>query len=199
MWPDENDVIEFKEEANETEEKKTLERNGVRVSTFLYNRETAKFATEIYAWLYLGNADNAASKTEMLGLDGFKMTHCLNCRMNGKTPFKNKITYMVLKLVDEPAEDLMKSLNEAMPFIEKVRTGGGKILIHCDGTKKKPGKQSRASAIVIGYLMKSQKIKYKKAAKQVQQARARMFQSPVTPNHGFAQQLMKMARKEGYK
>merc|ERR1719193_710404 len=28
----------------------------------------------------------------MLQLDGFKMTHCLNCRMNGKTPFPSQFT-----------------------------------------------------------------------------------------------------------
>jgi len=195
MWPDEQDCDEFKGQNAETEEMKTLERNGEKISTFLYERETAKFSTEIYPWLYLGNADNAASKVEMLKLSGFKMTHCLNCRMNGKTPFeKEGVEYMVLKLVDEPAEDLMPSLKDAYGFIDKVRKGGGKILVHCDGTKSKVGNQSRASAIVIGYLMKSQKIKYSQALKQVQTARKRMFQKLVKPNHGFVQQLKKMEK-----
>jgi len=194
MWPDEQDCDEFTEQKAESEEMKTLERTKEKVSTFLYERETAKFSTEIYPWLYLGNADNAASKREMLQLQGFKMTHCLNCRMNGKTPFKKDLEYLVLKLVDEPAEDLMPCLKEAYEFIDNVRKGGGKILVHCDGTKAKVGYQSRASAIVIGYLMKSQKIKYVQAQKQVQTARKRMFQKPVKPNHGFVQQLKKMEK-----
>jgi len=196
MWPDEQDCDEFKGQSAEVEEMKTLERNGKKISTFLYERETAKFSTEIYPWLYLGNADNAASKEEMLKLKGYVMTHCLNCRMNGKTPFaKQGVDYMVLKLVDEPAEDLMPSLSEAYGFIDKVRKEGGKILVHCDGTKKKVGRQSRGSAILIGYLMKSQKIKYSQALKQVQTARKRMFQKKVDPNHGFVQQLKKMEKK----
>jgi len=195
MWPDEEDVSEFKSSGNEAEEKRTLERTGEKVSTFLYERETAKFSTEILPWLYLGNADNAASKREMLQLEGFKMTHCLNCRMNGKTPYAKQIEYCVLKLVDEPSEDIERNLKIAYDFIEKALKDGGKILVHCDGTKKKPGNQSRASAILIGYLMKSQQIKFKQALKQVQTARKKMYQIPVSPNHGFVQQLTKMGRK----
>jgi len=195
MWPDEEDVSDFKETNNEAEETRVLQRTGVKVSTFLFERETAKFSTEIYPWLFLGNADNAASKREMLQLEGFKMTHCLNCRMNGKTPFTKDIEYCVLKLVDEPSEEIEKNLKIAYDFIDKVRKGGGKILVHCDGAKGNPGPQSRASAILIGYLMLSQKIKYKDALKQVQMARKKMYQKPVEPNHGFVQQLTKMGRK----
>jgi len=195
MWPDEEDVSDFKDVGEEAEETRVLERTGEKVSTFLYERETATFSTEIYPWLYLGNADNAASKREMLQLDGFKMTHCLNCRMNGKTPFPKQIEYCVLKLVDEPSEEIEKNLRIAYDFIDKVRKGGGKILVHCDGKKGNPGNQSRASAILIGYLMMSQKITFKKALKQVQNARKKMYQKPVNPNHGFVQQLTKMGRK----
>merc|ERR550534_2643187 len=92
-------------------------------------------------------------------------------------------------------EEIEKNLKIAYDFIDKVRKGGGKILVHCDGQKGKPGPQSRASAILIGYLMLSQKIKYKVALKQVQSARKRMYQDPVSPNHGFVQQLTKMGRK----
>jgi len=195
MWPDEEDVSDFKDVGDEAEETRVLERTGEKVSIFLYERETAKFSTEIYPWLYLGNADNAASKREMLKLDGFKMTHCLNCRMNGKTPFPNEIKYCVLKLVDEPSEDIERNLKIAYDFIDEVRKCGGKILVHCDGKKGNPGNQSRASAIMIGYLMMSQRIKYKAALKQVQNARKKMYQIPVNPNHGFVQQLTKMGRK----
>jgi len=194
MWPDEEDVSDFKETGDEIEETRVLQRTGEKVSIFLYERETAKFSTEIYPWLYLGNADNAASKREMLQLDDFKMTHCLNCRMNGKTPFK-EIQYCVLKLVDEPSEDIERNLKIAFDFIDSVRKGGGKILVHCDGKKGNPGNQSRASAIMIGYLMMSQRIKFKAALKQVQDARKKMYQKPVNPNHGFVQQLTKMGRK----
>jgi len=173
------------------------------VSTFHYQREVAKLATEILApWLYLGNATNAADYTQM-HLKGYTMTHCLNCRMNGKKPHKD-VTYNVLSLQDGPAEDLIKQLKLAIPFIQSVKDKGQdyKILVHCDD--KITGKAdvdipkyllSRSSAIVIGYLMKKEKKTYKEALKFVNDKRKAMFQKPVTPNHGFVQQLRKMEKR----
>jgi len=179
-----------------------LPRSGEMVSKFHYQDRVSRFSTEVLdGWLYLGNAENAASSTQMMKYEGFKMTHCLNCRMNGSTPFKGDITYKVLKLVDEPAEDLVKQVNIAYDFIDGVRKSGGKILVHCDGeynpaTKTCSTKQSRASAIVMGYLMKSKKVRgYKAAAAHVKKARDKMFQKNVQPNHGFQQQLTKLAKR----
>merc|ERR1712087_336262 len=161
------------------------------VSTFHYQREVAKLSTEILGpWLYLGNATNAGEFTQM-HLKGHTMTHCLNCRMNGTKPFKD-VTYNVLSLQDGPAEDLIKQLKLAIPFIQSVRDKGQdhKILVHCDDKINGDADcnipqyiLSRSSAIVIGYLMKKEKMSYKKALKFVNQKRKEMFQKPVMPNH----------------
>lgn len=187
---------------DEAVEKKKVPRTLAMVSTFHYKREVAKLSTEILKpWLYLGNATNAGDYTQM-HLKGFTMTHCLNCRMNGKKPHKD-VTYNVLSLVNEPSEDIIKQLKLAIPFIQNVRDKGGdaKILVHCDdkikGDKDVDIPQyilSRSSAILIGYLMKKEKMSYKKALAYVNKKRAEMFQKPVLPNHGFVQQLKKMEK-----
>jgi len=210
MWPDERNasLTNWKNDEEGTNAKAEdlemwkLPRSGEMVSKFHYEDRVSRFSTEILdGWLFLGNAENAASATQMMKYPGFKMTHCLNCRMNGSTPFKGDITYCVLKLVDEPAEDLIKQVNIAFDFIDGVRKSGGKILVHCDGEYNPSKKgcstfQSRASAVVIGYLMKSKKVKgYKAAAALVGKQRKKMFQKNVKPNHGFQQQLQKMAKR----
>jgi len=193
----------MKVEADEAVETKKVPRTNEMVSTFHYQREVAKLSTEILApWLYLGNALNAADAKQM-HLDGYKMTHCLNCRMNGKKPHKD-VTYNVLSLQDGPAEDIIKQLRIAIPFIRAVRDKGqgNKILVHCDAKiQGDPNVDipqytlSRSSAIVIGFLMKTEKISYQKALKLVNEQRKKMFQKPVCPNHGFVQQLIKMEKR----
>merc|ERR1719414_1433682 len=90
---------------------------------------------------------------------------------------------MVLDLDDLPAERLIDILDKANKFINEVISEKGKCLVHCDTGK------SRAAAVVIAYLMKSQKLKYKKALKFVNEKRKEMFQDPVAVNHGFVRQL----------
>jgi len=194
MWPEEKDLDETKgpnEGKEDWEEIHALERTGEKVSLFRFEQETAKFSTEILPWLFLGNADNAASKREVLELKGFVMTHCLACRGDAKTPWN--IKYKVLNMINSPSEDLYEKLKKSYDFIDNVRkTKGAKLLVYCDGTAKNPTEQSRAAAIIIGYLMMSEKIGYKAAEEKVQKARKKMFQKPVKPNHGFVQQLKKL-------
>lgn len=209
MWPDERNtsLTNFKDDVgmnakSEDLEMWTLDRSGEDVSKFHFEDRTSRFSTQIegFDWLYLGNAENAASKVQMLNYPKHKMTHCLNCRMNGSTPFKGTVKYKVLKLVDEPAEDLVKQVNIAYDFIDSARKEGGKILVHCDGEyspqkKRCSTNQSRSTAILAGYLMKAKKIKYKDADKIIQSSRKKMYQKPSKPNHGFIQQLTKMQKR----
>jgi len=200
MWPGENDEDNGGGAVEEKQvETRKVERTGEYVSIFHYEKVVATYSTKIYDWLYLGNARNAASKDEMMGIKGHVMTHCLNCRQNGKTPFKGKIDYLVLVLVDEVAEDLIKQVNIAYPFFEKVKAaaaagGSDKLLIHCDGVND-GGALSRSTAILIGCLMKSKKIKYKEAHAIVKAGRDRQYQAMTVPNHGFVQQLKKMYKR----
>jgi len=200
MWPGENDEDDAGGPVEEKQvETRKVDRTGEMVSIFHYEKVVATYSTQINSWLYLGNARNAASKDEMMGIKGHVMTHCLNCRQNGKTPFKGKIDYLVLVLVDEVAEDLIKQVNIAYPFFEKVRAaaekgGSEKLLIHCDGIND-GGALSRSTAILIGCLMKWKKIKYRDAALMVKQARDKQYQPMCKPNHGFIQQLKKMYKR----
>jgi len=200
MWPGDNDEEEPNDQREEMQvETRKVERTGEMVSIFHYENVVAKYSTKVYDWLYLGNARNAASKEEMMQIKGHVMTHCLNCRQNGKTPFKGKVEYLVLVLVDEVAEDLIKQVNIAYPFFNKCREAATKdnsvkLLIHCDGVND-GGALSRSTAILIGCLMKWKKIKYKEAHTIVKSARQRQYQQMTVPNHGFVQQLKKMYKR----
>jgi len=197
MWPGDDDEEAYQGKGEESQvQMLQVGRTGEMVSIFHYEATCAKYSTQVYDWLYLGNASNAASADQMLKIKGHEMTHCLNARQNGKTPHK-KIDYLVLSLADEAAEDLVKQVNIAFDFLEKVRScasDGKKVLVHCDGIKDK-GKLSRSTAIVIGYLMKLNKIKYNQAAQIVKDARGRQYQKKTEPNHGFIQQLKKMYKQ----
>jgi len=196
MWPGDDDfaeVCEKKEEAAVQQLK--VQRTGKMVSIFHYEDVCATYSTMVLPWLYIGNAKNAASAEEMLKIPGHVMTHCLNCRQNGKTPHKS-IQYKVLTLTDEPAEDLIPQVNKAFDFLEVVRKKysddkSSKVLVHCDGVKD-GGKLSRSSAILLGYLMKKDKKRYKQAWNELKVARNKQYQKMCEPNHGFVQQLKKM-------
>lgn len=199
MWPGDNDFAEVAEAKDDGQvQMLKVARTGNMVSIFHYEATCAKYSTLVLPWLYIGNASNAANGDQMLKIKGHVMTHCLNCRQNGKKPHK-AVAYKVLTLTDEPAEDIVKQVNISWDFLEGVRKAyesdkSSKVLVHCDGVKD-GGKLSRSSAVLIGYLMKLDKKKYKLAAKQLEIARQKQYQKMCVPNHGFIQQLKKMYKQ----
>lgn len=68
----------------------------------------------------------------------------------------------------------------AFDFITNAFANGGKVMVHCFAGK------SRSASIVIGYLMKTQKMKFEDALKFVGK-----FRPCVEPNIGFCTQLSK--------
>jgi len=159
-------------------------RTGVQISDWDYQNHVAQFSTKINDNLYLGNNSNAFDLIQLQHKDD-TITHILNIQRNGTTPFGDNpaITYKVLQLDDLPAERLIDILAEANEFIAGVVAKNGKCLVHCDTGK------SRAAAVVVAYLMKSQSLTYKRALKATNEKRKEMFQTPVAVNHGFVRQL----------
>lgn len=156
-------------------------RTGVEIADWDFQTHVAQFSTKIMENLYLGNNSNAQD-LEQLNHSKDKITHILNIQRNGKAVFEGQFKYLVLDLDDLPAERLLDIVPAANDFI-KDAMASGKVLVHCDTGK------SRAAAIVIAYLMQSQKLKFKKALQKVNEGRKAMFQSNVSPNHGFVRQL----------
>ncbi|CAL8083383.1 unnamed protein product [Calicophoron daubneyi] len=90
-----------------------------------------------------------------------------------------EFNYFKLKffnLRDEPSEDILDWLAEALDFIEHSLAVGG-ILVHCTMGV------SRSAAIVIAYLMRKHSLSYDKALEFVTKRRL------VYPNVGFVNQL----------
>merc|ERR1712083_664938 len=93
------------------------------------------------------------------------------------------INYKVVNLDDLPAERLLDVLSSTFSFIDGAIKAGGKVLVHDDTGK------SRSASVVIAYLMKTKKLRYKAALSKVNKARKAMYQGAVAPNHGFQRQL----------
>ncbi|OON19075.1 dual specificity phosphatase, catalytic domain protein [Opisthorchis viverrini] len=81
-----------------------------------------------------------------------------------------------IRLLDEPSQDVLDILEEALDFIDLSLTTGG-ILVHCAMGV------SRSATIVIAYVMRKNKLSYDSALEIVMKKRL------VYPNIGFVNQL----------
>jgi len=167
-------------------------RTGEQIADWDYENHVKQFSTKVLDNLYIGNNSNACDLNQLRHKKD-TITHILNIQRNGKTPFEEDgFNYLVLDLDDLPAERLLDILKDAIAFIDSG-ISGGKVLVHCDTGV------SRAASVVIAYLMKTDRLTYKKALAKVNATRKKMFQAPVKPNHGFVRQLRQFEKKIGLK
>jgi len=159
-------------------------RTGVQISDWDYQSHVAQFSTKINDNLYLGNNSNAFDLVQLQHKQD-TITHILNIQRNGTAPFEDNpaLTYKILALDDLPAERLIDIIPKANEFIAGAVAKNGKCLVHCSTGL------SRSAAVVVAYIMKTEKKTYKKALKFVNEQRKAMFQDPVAINHGFVRQL----------
>lgn len=163
-------------------------RTGAQIADWDFEAHVSQFSTKIDDKLYLGNNSNAKDLNQLRHKKD-TITHILNIQRGGEAPYsEDGFKYEILDLDDLPAERLLDILTAAIEFI-KDGVSGGKVLVHCDTGI------SRASSVVIAYLMKTQKLSYKKALSKVNSARKAMFQDAVKPNHGFVRQLRQFEKQ----
>lgn len=171
---------------------KECPRTGVEIADWDFETHVKQFSTKIKDNLYLGNNSNATDLNQLRHKKD-TITHILNIQRNSTCPFEDEgFKYLVKELDDLPAERLLDILRDAIDFIDEGMSGG-KVLVHCDTGK------SRGASIVIAYLMKTEKLTFKKALAKVNIERKKMFQEPVKPNHGFVRQLRQFEKKIGLK
>ena len=91
-----------------------------------------------------------------------------------------KFKYLKIAIPDSPEITITDYFPVAFDFITDAFSNGGKVMVHCFAGK------SRSASIVIGYLMKMQKMKFEDALKFVAKSRP-----CVEPNIGFCAQLSK--------
>ena len=96
------------------------------------------------------------------------------------------LQYFSLWLQDTPGEDLLCVLYDACDWLDAVRRGGGRVLVHCSQGV------SRSAALCIAYLMHTQGATFDDAFNAVKSIRG-----VASPNMGFACQLLQWAKRRG--
>jgi protein-tyrosine phosphatase len=118
--------------------------------------------SKILDFLYLGNAQNALSKTQLQKLDiGYILNTARECRNH----FLKDFEYQKYSFVDDDSEEILVYFSVCIDFIEKARKNNSKILVHCFMG------MSRSAAIVVAYLMSQNGWNLKKAYQFVNNAR----------------------------
>lgn len=131
--------------------------------------------------LYLTGDIGARNLTQITILG---ITHIINVsdtlenyfEMNADPEFK----YLKIAIPDSSNIIITDYFPLAFDFITNAFENGGKVMVHCFAGK------SRSASIVIGYLMKTQKMTFEDALKFVAKSRP-----CVEPNIGFCAQLSK--------
>jgi hypothetical protein len=132
------------------------------------------FATEIFPWLYLGNARDACDFTALAEKN---IKYILNISKEDSpegSPESRGYRYMKLSLDDNSDVPIAQYFDISHKFIEDARARNTGVLVHC-----RKG-VSRSATIVIAYVMKHQGIPFEDAFEYVKQKR-----SIINPNLGF--------------
>lgn len=160
-----------------------IENMGVNKVRIGYIMHIDKTIHKICDGLYIGSMGAASN------LDGLKqnnITHVLNVAMEVPNYFENSsdinIKYAHENLIDTPDSDISQNglLEKCIGFITNAIESGGCVLVHCQAG------MSRSGAMVVAYLMKSQKLNYDDAI-----AKTRSIRHCVYPNVGFEKQIKK--------
>ena len=128
--------------------------------------------------LYVGSIQ-AADNLEELKKKNIRAVLCVAANVRIKYNEKDVDSHKVIPAEDIETFDLGKYFNDGIGFIDENRQKTN-VLIHCFAGV------SRSGAMVIAYLMKSQKKCFQEAWKLAKEKR-----SVITPNNGFKKQLEK--------
>lgn len=131
---------------------------------------------EILPFLYLGSAYHA-SKCEFLA--NLHITALLNVSRRTSEACTAHLHYKWIPVEDSHTADISSHFQEAIDFIDCVRDGGGKVLVHCEAGV------SRSPTVCMAYLMKTKQLRLKEAFDYVKQRR-----NVISPNFGFMGQLL---------
>ena len=134
--------------------------------------------SQIFKWMYLGTFENACDISDLRRLG---VNYILNCAKDCKnTQLPKSITELHLNIKDDISFDIFEYFEQGNAFINKVRTKGGVILVHC-----KFG-VSRSPSFVCAFLMKYFNFNLQSALKFIRKKRP-----IVNPNEGFMTYLDK--------
>ncbi|XP_054290614.1 dual specificity protein phosphatase 10-like isoform X1 [Macrosteles quadrilineatus] len=136
-------------------------------------------ASRVLPFLYLGNARDAADPATLAAL-GVSRVLNVTALSSPPSPPAN-ITFHQLPASDSGHQNIKQYFQEAFHFIEEARTGGERVLIHCQAGV------SRSATIAIAYIMQHRQLTMIEAYKLVKTARP-----IISPNLNFMGQLLEL-------
>ena len=122
-----------------------------------FNIHLESHPANIDDFIYIGSYFNATNLKE---LEKLNIKYILNCAVECKNLFEDKIIYKKIDLKDLVDFPIEKYFDEAIEFINKCKEEKkGNLLIHCMQGK------SRSSTILLAYLIKEKKMSTNEAFK----------------------------------
>ena len=146
------------------------------IDSHLFKIHYNSHPTEIFNWLYLGTFSNACDIKELRRMKINYILNVANECINKKLP--KDIKELHLKIKDFDGFEVYNYFDEANEYINKCKTEGSRLLVHC-----KLG-ISRSASFIIAYLIKYNNMSVEEALEFVKQKR-----NQVKPNEGFINQL----------
>lgn len=141
----------------------------------VFSPDTDLCPVSILPFLYLGNANHAAQKDL---LDTLGITAILNVSKTCPV-YKNCYEYKTIAIDDNERENISSHFDDAIKFIDDVKSRNGKILVHCRAGI------SRSATICIAYLMRKYEYTLDQAYEYTKKRRA-----AISPNFNFLGQLL---------
>jgi len=132
--------------------------------------------------LFISSQDGAQNMEE---LRRNNITHILNVGTGIKNAFPEEFDYKTVETLDLPEMQICHYFEEMFDFITDGFKNGA-VLVHCNAGV------SRSAAVVLGYLMSSNRLSLEDAMKILRQARP-----CVKPNEGFLCQLQDYQKQLG--
>ncbi|KAM6431580.1 dual specificity protein phosphatase 2 [Liasis olivaceus] len=149
------------------------EDSGPEVVTPLYDQDGP---VEILPFLYLGSCHHSSNREV---LESLGITAVLNVSSSCPNYFEGHFLYKSIPVEDNHMADISVWFQEAIDFIDSVKTSGGHVLVHCQAGI------SRSATICLAYLIQSRRVRLEEAFDFIKQRRG-----VISPNFGFMGQLL---------
>lgn len=130
---------------------------------------------EILPHLFLGSCSHAS---DLQGLQACGITAVLNVS-SCPNPFEGLFRYKCIPVEDSQVVEISAWFQEAIGFIDSVKSSGGRVLVHCQAGV------SRSATICLAYLIQSRRVRLEEAFDFVKQRRG-----VISPNFSFMGQLL---------
>ena len=175
-------ILDFKSEGTKMDKMLKL-LNMIQLSSTIKILKDDNAPIEIIPHLFLGSIGSASNLKQ---LQNFKITHIICCAKGIQNFFPDNFKYLNINLLDSQTEPIKKHFEESNKFIDDAIQNKGNVLIHCHAGI------SRSSAILIAYIMKTQKMSLDKVLELIRAKRDK-----VKPNDGFIEQLKEYEKELG--